>query len=89
MSYPITSFSKGDAANIVLIISIATFIIHIIIQIYAMMNNMTELVQLERKTPIVCLLSERSPESGVPILSRSGHDGWMASVNVSPLSRAG
>ena len=36
MSYPITSFSKGDAANIVHIISIATFIIYIIIQTTAL-----------------------------------------------------
>ena len=36
MSYPITSFSKGDAANIVLIISIAIFIIYIIIQTTAL-----------------------------------------------------
>ena len=48
MSYPITSFSKGDAANIVLIISIVTFIIYIIIQTNAVVNDMTVLVQLER-----------------------------------------
>ena len=48
MSYPITSFSKGDAANIVLIISVVTFIIYIIIQTNAVVNDMTVLVQLER-----------------------------------------